>query len=157
MPLIPETMPGGKGKAGKGGNEGKQGRSGRAHGGASPGASPHGTFQVEEAIQTRIRVREAETKVENEPDMQAEWAAAHATLTDPERRTALIAYYNHLYDRMLKMDPTIAANVNIRREAVIARMHYARLGDLLPAQDPYATPAPAAEGPNPPSTDPGSL
>ena len=85
--------------------------------------------------------------------MQAEWAAAHATRTDPERRTALLAYYNRLYDRMLKMDPTIANNINIRRQAITARMHYARLGDLLPAEDPYATPTPAAEGPNPPTVD----
>jgi hypothetical protein len=150
MPLIPETVTTGGGKPGKGG---KSRKSGGSHANASPGSSPHETFQVEEDIRVRVRLRQAQTEAMNAPEMQAEWAAAHSTRTDPQRRAALTDYYNHLYDRIIKIDPSIAANANLRRQAIITRMHYARLGDLPPSDDPYATPTPPASGKNPPSND----
>jgi hypothetical protein len=148
LPLIPETAPSGSGKP----------RKSRGSGEAGPNASvaPKDTFGVEQDVRVRIHMREAETLAANDPKIQADWVAAHNTLGDPARRAALIAYYNHLFDRMIKIDPTIADRVNARREAVVARMHYTRLGDLVPDDNPYATPAPAAEGKNPPN-DEGSL
>jgi hypothetical protein len=147
LPLIPETAP--SSHRGKGGKPGKTGRSGPN---ASPGASPHDTFGVESDIRLRIHIREAQTRAANDPSVQADWVAAHNTRTDPERREALKVYYNHLYDKMIKIDPSIATLANARRQGSIDRMYYARLGDEVP-DNPFATPTPPAEGKNPPAPD----
>ncbi len=152
IPLIPEPGPYGAGGP-NGGKSGKSRKSGRSHANASPGASPHGTFEVEQDIRLHIRIREAQTRAVNEPAIRADWVAAHETRTDPERRAALTVYYNHLYDRMIQLDPSIATLANVRRQSAIFRMHYARLGDIVQADDPFATPAPAAGGKNPPLSD----
>jgi hypothetical protein len=153
MPLIPENVPAGSEKKGKSGRTRKAPKSGQAGGAVSPGGSPHDTFQVEEDIRMRVRMRKAQTVAVNEPDIQADWAAAHETRSDPARREALKVYYNHLYDRMIKIDPTIAVGANLRRQAVLGRLVYARLGDLLPSDNPYATPEPETESQNPPASD----
>jgi hypothetical protein len=155
MPLMPETIPASSapGKSGKSGKGGKSRKAGGAGASASPGASPTGTFEVEQDIRLRIRIREAQTRALNDPDIQADWAAAHHTRSDPARRIALTLYYNHLYDRMSKIDPTIADRANARKQAAIARLYYVRLGEDAPSEDPFATPTPPAEGPNPPSED----
>lgn len=147
LPLIPEPVPAESGKSHKSKKDDEAGAK------ASPAGSPHDTFGVEQDIRTRIQMREAQTRAMSAPEIEAAWVTAHNTRTDPDRRAALTVYYNHLFDRMIQIDPTIATAVNLRREAILGRMHYGRLGDLLPAEDPYATPAPEAEGPNPPSTD----
>jgi hypothetical protein len=99
----------------------------------------------------RIRMRDAQTRADNDPAVQADWVAVHNTRTDPARREALKVYYNHLYDRMIQIDPLIAAVANARRQAAITRMYYTRLGDEAP-DNPFATPAPSSdtEGQNPP-------
>jgi hypothetical protein len=157
IPLMQESTPGSTpgGKSGKGGkdkggkvNSGKGGRN--AHATPTP---PKQTFDVEADIRLRVHIREAQTKAVNEPALEAQWAAAHDIKIDPKRRTALIAYYNHLYDTMIKIDPTITTAVNVRRNGVVNRMQYARLGDLLPSEDPYAAPTPAPSGPNPPAEE----
>jgi hypothetical protein len=154
MPLIPENMPAGSGKAGKGG---KGHRSGEPGARPSPSGSPKNTFEVEADIRTRVRLRNAETLAVNEPDIHAYWVAAHETRSDPARRAALTVYYNHLYDRMIKFDPTIATNANLRRQAILGRLVYARLGDLLPSDNPYATPVPDSMGKNPPPSEEPSM
>jgi hypothetical protein len=108
---------------------------------------------VEEDIRMRLRMRDAQTRASNEPAIRGEWIAAHETRNDPARRAALKVYYNHLFDRMIQLDPTIADRVNARREAEIQHMYYPRLGDEAPSDDPFATPTPAAEGPNPPPAE----
>ena len=154
MPLIPENVQPGSEKAGEGGKGGKH-KKGAVGPWASPSpsGSPRNTFDVEADIRSRLRMREVETQVLNEPETQANWVAAHQTRTDPARRAALTVYYNHLYDRMIQIDPTIAVAVNQRRQSVVGRLHYARLGDLPPSDNPYATPVPPSEGVNPPTSD----
>jgi hypothetical protein len=154
MPLMPENVPPGT-ESGGGGR-----KSGKHKGGIpgpwskpSPSGSPRETFAVEADIRIRLKMRAAETQALNEPQTQADWVAAHQTRTDPARRAALTVYYNHLYDRMIQIDPTIATAVNARRLGELGRLHYARLGDLLPADNPYATPVPPAQGVNPPTSD----
>ena len=149
MPLMPENMPAGPEKGGKGAKGKRSGPGARP----SPSGSPRNTFEVEEDIRMRIRMRRAETEAVNEPDIQAYWVAAHETRTDPARRDALKVYYDHLYDRMIKIDPVITTSANARRQALLARLVYARLGDLLPSDNPYATPIPAVSGKNPPASD----
>jgi hypothetical protein len=148
LPLMPEPLPAG---AGSPGPRARGRKSGKPN--AAPGASPTNTFDVEQDIRLHIRIRQAETHVLNDPRTQADWVAAHETRTDPDRRAALTVYYNHLFDRMIKLDPTIADRVNARRQAVIIRMHYARLGDEPPSEDPFATPAPDTTGKNAPPSD----
>jgi hypothetical protein len=150
VPLIPETAP-----SGRGGKPGKSGKSRRRHGAgpngsASPSASPRDTFGVERDIRLRIRLREAQTRAANEAAVLADWVAAHNTRNDPARREALKVYYNHLYDRIIQIDPSVMELANSRRQAAIGRMYYPRLGDQIP-DNPFATPVPAEiEGQNPP-------
>jgi hypothetical protein len=98
-------------------------------------------------------MREAQTRALNDPAIQADWDAAHKVRTDPERRVLLAVYYNHLYDRMIKLDPSIKDRVNTRRASAIARMKYTRIGDAEPADNPFVQAAPATTGVNPPATD----
>jgi hypothetical protein len=149
LPLIPEYVPGGA----ENGGSGKKRKSGGAHAGASPEASPTNTFDVEQDIRMKIAVRKAVTEAFNEPAIHEEWVAANRTHTDPARRTAFEHYFNHLFDRVVEIDPSIALLANYRRAAAISRMQYPRLGEVDPQDDPFATPAPASEGPNPPAQD----
>jgi hypothetical protein len=149
MPLIPQAVAPAAGKPVKAKKSGQAGANG------SP--APRNTFAVESDIRIRIKLRIAGTQAMAAPELKAQWVAAHATKDDPDRRAALEKYYNNLYDRIIKIDPSIAENANIRRTAIIQRLHYARLGDLPPSDDPYATPAPASEGVNPPVQDEGLL
>jgi len=141
MPLIPEEAP----------------PSRRSHSGkARPGASPqeYATFQTEHDIGTRVRMRMAETRALNDPVVQADWVAAHAALTDTRRRALLTTYYTHLYDKMARIDPSLAERIATRKLATLARMKYTRLGDDDDnSENPFAPVPQAASGPNPPSSD----
>jgi hypothetical protein len=145
IPLIPETAP----ATTKGHHKGHAG-----HAGASP--SVFSTFQTEQDIRVRVRLRQAETQALADPAIRAQWSAAENAPTDPERRTLLTAYYNHLYDRMLRLDPENADRINARRLGSISRLKYVRIGnpDDDDAQETY-TSHPAAHdfGPNPPTPD----
>jgi len=154
MPLIPETAPSNGGE--KAGEKGKsrRGRGAGPNGSAAPSASPHDTFGVERDIRLRTRLREAQTRAVNDPSVHADWVAAHNTHSDPARREALKVYYNHLYDQIIRIDPSITALANMRRQSSIDRMYYTRLGDEIPP-NPFATPLPSSEleGQNPPPPD----
>jgi len=84
-------------------------------------------MQTEQDIQARVRIRKAETHVLNDPAIQAAWAAAHAQPTDPARRAALAAYYTRFYARVLKLEPTLATQINARKQGALLRMQYPRL------------------------------
>jgi hypothetical protein len=122
IPLMPDTIPSGP-------------RSRHARPGASP-AQP-ATFKTESDIRLRIRIRKVQNRVLNDPATQAEWDAAHRATTDIEFRTLLLVYYNHLYDRILKADPTLAESVRNARVAAINRMKYARLAAPENTLDPF--------------------
>jgi hypothetical protein len=144
LPLMPENIPPGAQPSGHhhGGNAG---------GGATP---PKDTFGVESDIRGRIHFRVAEIQAQNEPRIQADWFAAHQTRNDPDRREALTKYYNDLTAEIVKIDPTVAHQADVRRIAAIDRLHYAHLGDEPPDQDPFAAAPPAAvESLNPPAQD----
>jgi hypothetical protein len=147
MPLIPETAPPSSGR--RHGRKSKSRKSGDDSGlDASP--TPHDTFGVEQDIRLHIRIREAQTRAANDRSVQADWVAAHNTRTDPARREALKRYYNHLYDRMIQIDPSVTDLANFRRHAVIDRMYSSRLGEEAPDENAFAVPAPQDEGKNPP-------
>jgi hypothetical protein len=150
LPLMPEDIgPNGAAPKGKHG-KGAKGGNGQPGAAATP---PKATFDVERDIRARIHIRLAETQAEREPQLLAEWYAAHQTTTDPDRRTALIKYYTDLAAAIVKIDPTVATQANNRKQAAIERLHNARLGDEPPPQDPFATPPPPTESQNPPTPD----
>ena len=111
------------------------------------------TFATEKDVRVRVHLRQAENHVLNDPAIQAEWDAAHRAPSQPERRTLLTAYYNHLYGDMIKLDPSIATLASVRRQAAIERMRYNRLGELDNSEDPFVSPTPEPSGPNPPVPD----
>jgi hypothetical protein len=148
LPLIPENAPGNPEPGGGGGSH-------RARPGASP--KEFATFSTEEDIRSRLSMRIAQTRVLNEPNIQAQWAAAHNTRTDPEKRALLTIYYNHLYDRMIKLDPNDAQRIEARRQSTLARMKYTRLGDLDNSEDAFVAPTPIPSGPNPPAQDSSTI
>jgi hypothetical protein len=144
MPLIPQPMPAGAESPTPGGK-------------SKPGASPkqYSTFLTEQNLRTRIHMREARTRAVNQADIQADWVAAHHTATDPEKRQKLAVYYNHLYDRMIQIDPSIAQAANGERAGVLSRMRYPRIDDAAYENNLFATPTPtpSTAAPNPPDTD----
>ena len=89
-----------------------------------PNAAPakkSATEQASDDMQSRIRYREAKTKVLQDPRFQAEWDRAHAAKTDPERREILKDYYTLFCDRMLKVDPTLRPRVEVLRRSLAWR------------------------------------
>jgi len=142
IPLIPENAP-------------AHTASGRHKAGAHPGSSPHEftTFTTEQDLRTRIQLRQVQTQVMNDPALQEEWGVAHRAPTDPERRALLAAFYNHLFDRMIKISPSLADKINDRRTSAIGRMKYTRLGDPDNSDNPFVEATPLPSGPNPPVTD----
>ena len=145
IPLMPETAPEGT----------EAGSHHRAHGSVSP--HPTGTFEVEQDIRVRVRMRVAETQaLKVDPSLDADWIAAHQASTDPERRAILGRFYSHLYDRMAKLDPSIATHAEVRKQITIERMKYTRLGELDNSEDPFGAPTPEPSGPKPPAEEPVS-
>jgi hypothetical protein len=147
LPLMPENIPPGAQSSG----QHHHGAGGEAGGAATPAKD---TFGVERDVRAHIHYRMAETQAENEPKIQADWYAAHQTRTDPDRRVALTKYYDDLTAEIVRIDPTVARQADLRHITAIDRLHYAHLGDQPPDQDPFAAPAPATqESQNPPTLD----
>ncbi|MGA3172186.1 MAG: hypothetical protein ABSE62_14370 [Chthoniobacteraceae bacterium] len=148
IPLIPENMP-------------AQAEASPHHGRVRVGSTPRpSTFEAEKDIRIRIKLREAQTRAQNDPDIGAAWHAAQTAPNDPRRRELLAAYYNHLYDRTIKIDPSLTDHINARRTYEIDRLKYFRLGEddsSIQAEDLYSAPVevpnpnpPGPEGQNPP-------
>ena len=99
LPLIPETLePAKKPKP------------------APQAAAKSSTEKTADALQARIHFREVRTKALLDPQFQVLWDRAHATRTDAERRHGLKAYYVLLYDRMVKIDPSVKPRVEELRK-----------------------------------------
>lgn len=100
-------------------------------------------------------MRKANTVASNEPVVQADWDAAQSARADTDFRALMKVYYNHLFDEMIKVDPSLAMHINVRRQAAIDRLRYTRLGDQPEAgtDDPFVAPLQAPSGPNPPVSE----
>ena len=94
---------------------------------STPKLDPSNTFEAEKLLHERIRLRQLYTHVLNDPETQYEWDAAHKAKTDPERRQLLTVYYTHLYDKMAKMDPSLAESISDRKASALWRLKYPRL------------------------------
>ena len=98
------------------------------------------TSAAEDLVKQRIRMREAKTKVQREPAVQAEWDRAAAVRTDYEKREALKSYYRLLYGRMAKVDPTLKTPVEKQLQESLGQLEQNR---IAPTQPPSAV----ADGP----------
>lgn len=75
-----------------------------------------------EEIKKLILFREVKTKALKAPGVQAAWGQSRVAKTEPEKRKALKAYYNALYDQMLKIDDSLANRVENHRTRTIDRL-----------------------------------
>jgi hypothetical protein len=86
------------------------------------------TSEVAEEMKQRVRVRQAKTRAITDPKVQEALERADAAQTLPERRKALIDYYNALYDRMVKIDPSVKKSVEELRKHNIGDLDDERIG-----------------------------
>lgn len=98
------------------------------------------TADAEDLVKQRIRMREAKTKVQRDPAVQAEWDRAAAVRTDYEKREALKSYYKLLYGRMAKVDPTLKTAIGKQLQESLERLEQTRIAPTQP-------PAAVADGP----------
>lgn len=90
------------------------------------------TDQSTEELMERIRIREARTKAERDPQVQAEWANATAAKKDYYKREALKAYYTALYGRMVKIDPSLKKTLELHKAAALRRLEQTRIDPTEP-------------------------
>lgn len=95
------------------------------------------TADAEDAVKQRIRLREAKTKAQRDPAVQAEWDRAEAMKTDYEKRETLKSYYRLLYGRMTKIDPSLKAPINTLLQQSLARLEQTK---IAPTQPPATGP-----------------
>ena len=127
--LMPEAIPSNPKPHGHSG--GKRGEPPLA---PQPGPALASTFKAEQDLKTLIRLRQIQTRAQNDPSIQADWDAAHRAKSDPKRRELLTIYYNHLYGRMLKLDSSLAEKIQARRAAALGRLQYNRLREATGEQ-----------------------
>jgi len=98
------------------------------------------TADAEDQVKIRIRLREAKTKAQRDPAIQAEWERSNAVKTDYEKRDVLKGYYRLLAVRMTKADPTLKEAINIQLQESLGRLEQTRIAPTQP-------PATVATGP----------
>ena len=98
------------------------------------------TADAEDLIKQRIRLREAKTKAQRDPAVQAEWDRAAAVRTDYEKREVLKGYYKLLYGRMAKVDPALKAPIETQLREALGQLEQTKIAPTQP-------PATVADGP----------
>ena len=98
------------------------------------------TADAEDLVKQRIRLREAKTKAQRDPAVQAEWDRAAAVRTDYEKREVLKGYYKLLYGRMAKIDPTLKAPIDAQLQQSLGQLEQTKIAPTQP-------PATVADGP----------
>lgn len=98
------------------------------------------TADAEDLVKQRIRLREAKTKAQRDPAVQAEWDRAAAMRTDYEKREVLKGYYKLLYGRMAKIDPTLKAPIETQLQQSLSQLEQTKIAPTQP-------PATVADGP----------
>ena len=98
------------------------------------------TADAEDLVKQRIRLREAKTKAQRDPAVQAEWDRAAAVRTDYEKREVLKSYYKLLYGRMAKIDSTLKAPLEKQLQESLGQLEQTKIAPTQP-------PATVADGP----------
>jgi hypothetical protein len=106
LPLIPETP------------ENTQKAKGEA---VAPQKSDK-TTAAETELAAHLRLRELRSQALKDPKIQAEWARAHATKTDAERRVLLTSFYNMLYGKMAKLDSSMEKRITALQTVAVRRL-----------------------------------
>lgn len=91
------------------------------------------TAEAEDQIKLRIRMREAKTKAQRDPALQAEWDRSNEVKTDYEKREVLKGYYKLLAARMAKIDPTLKEAIEKQTKESLSRLEQTR---IAPTQAP---------------------
>jgi hypothetical protein len=86
------------------------------------------TSESADELRQRIRVRQAKTKAIQDPRVQEALERADTARTLPERREAMRDYYNALYDRMVRIVPSIQKSVALLRKENLGRFDESRIG-----------------------------
>ncbi len=87
---------------------------------------------VEEELAERIRLRQAQTRAQADPAVQAEWENAQRAHTDYEKREGLKRYYALLYARIRKIDPKVKKLAAEREAYSIRKLTQSRLAPTEP-------------------------
>jgi hypothetical protein len=90
------------------------------------------TTAAENELAARVRLRELTTRVRQEPNVAAEWDRAQTARTDFDKRDALKNYYKLLYDRIVKLDPTLQKRVAEMRTKSLHRLTETRIDPTEP-------------------------
>ncbi len=90
------------------------------------------TADAEDAIKQRIRLREAKTKAQRDPAVQAEWDRAATMRTDYEKRDVLKSYYRLLYGRMAKVDPSLKLPIDALLKESLQRLEQYKIAPTQP-------------------------
>ena len=98
----------------------------------SPIKKRDSTADAEDLVKQRIRMREAKTKAQREPAVQAEWDRATTMKTDYEKREVLKGYYRLLYGRMAKIDPTLKAPIDVQLQESLGRLEQSHIAPTQP-------------------------
>jgi hypothetical protein len=107
---------------------------------ANPLKKRDSTAAAEESVKERIRIREAKTKAQRDPAIQAEWAYSNQVKTDYEKRQSLQTYYQLLYTRMAKIDPSIKLATEVLLKASLAELNQSKIAPTLPPPNPSTRP-----------------
>jgi hypothetical protein len=97
-----------------------------------PGEKVDRTTAAENELGSRIRLRELTNRVRQEPKIAAELERANAAKTDYEKREALKSYYKQLYDRIVKIDPSLDKRVAEIRAKSLHRLAETRVDPTEP-------------------------
>jgi hypothetical protein len=92
------------------------------------------TVIEDDKLHKRVKIRQALTKAQRDPHLQAIMARAYKVDTDFEQRQIFIDYYNGLCALVLKIDPTLNKDdVEAMRKLYTGRYYEAR---IAPTVDP---------------------
>jgi hypothetical protein len=86
-----------------------------------------------DSIKRKIHFREVQNQALNDDRIMGEWETAQAAKTDMEKRTVMKSYYNHLFDKMLKIDPGLKLEIEASRKSRVNRYNQNR---VRPAGEP---------------------
>jgi hypothetical protein len=89
------------------------------------------TAAAEDALQKRIKLREAKTKALRDPAVQAEWEKSLKAKTDYDRREILTNYYTLLCARMVKIDGSLKTEIDTLRDTYISEITQKRVAPTV--------------------------
>lgn len=88
-------------------------------------------------LDARIRYRQAHSKAQNEPAVQALWQESREATTDYLKRDALRRYYKLLYQRILKHDKGLSPLVEERQRVSLRRLDQTRVEPTDPTDEEH--------------------